>query len=334
MHPIKMIPAFRHGTDTPWGGTALREVFGKPIPDDTTGESLEVSVLPGLCSRDPDGKGLDVWWREGGEAFRGTKVGETFPLLLKLIHARQRLSVQVHPKDAYAGLHEGGKLGKTEAWVILQAQPGARLVYGIVPGVTREALAHAAAQGAALEDCLRWIEVQTGNVLYIPAGMVHAIGEGILLYEIQQSSDVTYRFWDWGRLDEKGNPRQLHLQKGLDVTDETLWLEPCVGTGAPASGGARTRLIDDPIFTLDRLDVAGRMPMAAMPERFRLLTALCPGEVTYPGGGCGFVPGDSFFIPASSPAFEICCEGELLLAAPGAAPQEKGKGGAEPASPR
>lgn len=332
MHPIKMIPAFRHGEDTPWGGTALREVFGKPIPDDTTGESLEVSMLPGLCSRDEDGKGLDAWWREGGVAFRGTEVGEAFPLLLKLIHARQRLSVQVHPNDAYAGLHEQGKLGKTEAWVILQAQPGERLVYGITPGVTRAQLVRAAAQGAALEECLRWIDVHAGDVLYIPAGMVHAIGEGILLYEIQQSSDLTYRFWDWGRLDDKGNPRQLHLQKGLDVTDETLRLEPCHGERVTVPGGARVRLIDDPIFTLERLEVNDRMPLAAMPERFRLLTALCAGELTYPGGACAFVPGDSFFIPASSPAFVICCEGELLLAAPGVAAAEKG--GVEPASAR
>ncbi len=318
MLPIKMTPAYRHGNDTPWGGTKLRDVFGKQIPDDTTGESLEVSALPGLNSRTPDGTELSALLAQHGEAMRGSEVPETFPLLLKLIDARDWLSVQVHPSDAYAHAHEGGKLGKTEAWVILHAEPGARLVYGVRPGVTREMLAEAAHSGAAVEDCLRWLPVKAGDVLYIPAGMVHAIGAGIVLYEIQQSSDLTYRFWDWGRTDAQGNPRTLHLAQGLDVTDVSLQLSPCVGEAHKVTGGTRTRLITDPIFTLDRLTVQNNMPLEETPQRFRLLTSLCEGWMAYPGGAIQLKPGDSVFIPASSPRIKLECKGELLLAAPGA----------------
>ena len=320
VHPFIMTPAYRHGADTPWGGDALRVVFGKPIPDDTTGESLEISTLSGLCSRDSEGRPLDELLRLGGAAMRGTRVGGVFPLLLKLIHARERLSVQVHPGDAYAAAHEGGKLGKTEAWVVLEAVPGARLVYGIRPGVTREELARAAATGRKVEDFLHWLPVSPGDALYIPAGMVHAVGEGILLYEIQQSSDLTYRFWDWDRCDAEGNPRELHLRQALDVADVSLHLQPCRGERRPCAGGFRTRLIGERAFTLDRLETTGGrqgMALEASPERFRLLTALCGGRMTFPGGALAFKPGDSMFIPASAGRIELACEGALLLATPG-----------------
>jgi len=326
MHHFIMTPAYRHGAETPWGGVALRTVFGKEIPDDTTGESLEISALPGLCSRDAQGRPLDELLREGGAALRGTRVDETFPLLVKLIHARERLSVQVHPDDAYAAAHENGKLGKTEAWVVLDAAPDARLVYGIQPGVTREQLASAAMSGRALEDCLRWAPVSPGDALFIPAGTVHAIGEGILLYEVQQSSDLTYRFWDWGWRDAQGKPRELHLRQALDVADVSLRLEPCRGKSEPAPGGTRARLIEAGAFTLDRLKPNGSMPgmpgmpgmpLEESPERFRLLTALCGGRMTFAGGALAFKPGDSMFIPASAERIALECEGSLLLAMPG-----------------
>ena len=213
MLPLRMYPAYRHGDMTPWGGDALRAVYGRDIPDERTGEALEISAIPHLESRTVTGETLPQLLERDGARLSGDYAGQEFPLLLKLLAARDSLSVQVHPDDAYARQHEGGKLGKTEAWVILDCKPGAELVYGIRAGVTREDLrAACAAGGKAVEDCLRRLPVQPGDVVYIPAGMVHAIGEGILLLEIQQSSDVTYRFWDWGRLDANGNPRALHVE--------------------------------------------------------------------------------------------------------------------------
>ena len=318
MKPLKMTPAYRYGSMTPWGGSALRDVFHKEIPDDVTGESLEVSVLPGLESRAEDGRTLTEILREGGAAVRGTQVGEEFPLLLKFISARERLSVQVHPDDSYAREHEGGKLGKTEAWVILDCEPGAQLVYGIREGVTREALRAACEQGGqAVEDCLRFVDVKPGDVFYIPAGTVHAIGGGILILEIQQSSDVTYRFWDWGRVDKNGKPRELHVQKGLDVTDPDRRMDACKGEKLRARGGTRVRYIDDPVFVLEELNVKNSMPLEVMPQRFRILAALCAGYCVCDGATIKFAPGDSIFIPADAGRIKLECEGKLYLMYPG-----------------
>ena len=186
LYPLKMTPCFRHGADTPWGGSALGELFGKAIPDALTGESLEVSALPGresVVSNGPlAGRTLGSLVNEHGERLTG--VPGDFPLLLKLLDARDMLSVQVHPGDAYAALHENGKRGKTEAWLVLSCERGAKLVYGV--NVKSEEELRAQVQSGRLEDALHWITVQPGDVLYIPHGCVHALGGGIVVYEIQQ----------------------------------------------------------------------------------------------------------------------------------------------------
>ena len=211
VYPLKMKPYFRHGSETPWGGGKLRELFNKDIPDDMTGESLEISALPGRESVIVNGELSGKTLTEAADVMGAELLGEfkEFPLLLKLLDAKERLSVQVHPDDEYAARVEG-KRGKTEAWYILNADPGAKLVFG-VKAKSSEELRQIVASGH-IEDTLNWIDVRPGDCLYIQSGTVHAIGGGIVLYEIQQSSDVTYRMWDWGR------PREIHTQKALDVT--------------------------------------------------------------------------------------------------------------------
>ena len=145
--PLRMHPAFRGGALTPWGGEKLRSVYGKPIRDVPTGESLEVSCIPGLESTDDMGVKLPELIARHGAAFAGKYAGQPFPLLLKLIDASESLSVQVHPDDAYAHAHENGKLGKTEAWLILDAPEGSQLVYGIRPGTTLDSLRAACEAG-------------------------------------------------------------------------------------------------------------------------------------------------------------------------------------------
>ena len=206
--PILMTPAYRWGAATPWGGEALRTMFRKQIPGEHTGEALEVSAIPGLESRDPSGNTLTELIEQYGERLTGKGFAHPFPLLLKLLDAKDTLSVQVHPDDAYAACVEG-KLGKTEAWHILFAAPGAELVYGVKAGTEKDALLNASRNGAEVENLLRRVKVRAGETYYIPAGMVHAIGAGIVLYEIQQSSDVTYRFYDWERRDKEGRKREL-----------------------------------------------------------------------------------------------------------------------------
>jgi len=302
--PILMTPAYRYGKMTPWGGHSLRDLYGKDIPDDRTGESLEISAIPGLESRDPEGNTLPQLIDAYGEKLVGTKVSAPFPLLLKLLDARDTLSVQVHPDDAYAGRVEH-KLGKTEAWHILHAEPGAELVYGIQAGTDKETLMAASRAGAAVEGLLRRVKVKAGDTYFIPAGMVHAIGSGIVLYEIQQSSDVTYRFYDWERTDEKGNKRELHIEKAVDVTDVNAQLEAVVEQEVEKG---RYLLLHEKYFTTERFEDYDGV-ITADPRRFALLTAVkdcriawTDGEMSLPAGRTAFLPADGFDLRLYAPA--------------------------------
>ncbi len=302
--PILMTPAYRFGASTPWGGEGLRMMFGKEIPDTHTGECLEVSAIPGLESRDENGTTLPALIEKYGEKLTGPGFEKPFPLLLKLLDAKDTLSVQVHPDDDYAARAEG-KLGKTEAWHILFAAPGAELVYGVKAGATKEALTQASLAGAEVEKLLRRVKVKAGETYYIPAGMVHAIGKGIILYEIQQSSDVTYRFYDWERMDAKGNKRELHIQKAVDVTDVDAQLDAAPETNL---GNGRFRLLDKKYFGLDRFqEFSGVLPVDK--RRFAFLTALkeCrlswpDGQLTLPAGHTALLPADGFDLHLDAPA--------------------------------
>ena len=291
--PILMTPAYRWGAMTPWGGEGLRSMFRKEIPGDRTGEALEVSAIPGLESRDPEGHTLTELIDRYGEALTGKGFAHPFPLLLKLLDAKDTLSVQVHPDDEYAARVEG-KLGKTEAWHILFAAPGAELVYGVKAGTDKETLLKASQEGAAVEKLLRRVKVKAGETYYIPAGTVHAIGKGIILYEIQQSSDVTYRFYDWERRDAQGNKRELHLQKAIDVTDVNAQWDAARETEIDPG---HYRLLDEAFFGLDRFqDFDGVLP--ADPRRFMFLTAVKDCRVSWEGGSLHLPAGRTALLPA------------------------------------
>lgn len=309
--PLKMHPAFRGGKLTPWGGEKLRTVYGKDIREVPTGESLEVSCIPGLESTDDAGVKLPDLIAAYGEAFAGEYAKKPFPLLLKLIDAAEPLSVQVHPNDDYAARVENGKLGKTEAWLILDAPEGSQLVYGIKPGTTLDTLHAACEQGAAVEPLLRRVTVHPGDVCFIPAGCVHAIGAGIMLYEIQQSSDITYRFYDWDRVDKNGNRRELHLQKALDVTDLTFSLDPIPAPDKPVA-----RVLDEKYFTLDLVNVQGEAVLPAV-TAFGLLTAL-DGDLTvrFAGGQLTLRKGESAYIPHTAPVLTLHGKGRAALSMP------------------
>ena len=311
--PQRMHPAFRDGKLTPWGGDRLKQIFGKPVRNDITGESLEVSCIPGFESKDDMGRTLPELIRESGASFAGRYAGQPFPLLLKLIDARERLSVQVHPDDIYAAENEHGKLGKTEAWLILDAPENAELVYGIRPGTTREELKAACEQGEAVEPLLRRVNVKPGDVCFIPAGCVHAIGPGIMLYEIQQSSDVTYRFYDWNRTDSQGNRRELHLQKALDTADLSIAPEP---TESGKNWNGAERILDETYFTLDLIQSNGETAIPPVHE-FGLLTGL-EGElrIEWRNGRLALKPGDSLYLPTACPFMKLKGKGKAALAMP------------------
>ena len=308
VYPLKMKPYFRHGSETPCGGGKLRELFNKDIPDDMTGESLEISALPGRESVIVNGELSGKTLTEAADVMGVELLGEfkEFPLLLKLLDAKERLSVQVHPDDEYAARVEG-KRGKTEAWYILNADPGAKLVFG-VKAKSSEELRQIVASGH-IEDTLNWIDVRPGDCLYIQSGTVHAIGGGIVLYEIQQSSDVTYRMWDWGR------PREIHTQKALDVTRCDIVTRPVEPQTTEVMGGERISLIDGDFFKLTRLNVMGRMPVES--DSFALITALGEGAIEYDGGSVLVHNGESVLIPAAMHDFMVSGHLTVLMSEPG-----------------
>ena len=337
--PLMMHPAFRGGNLTPWGGEKLRTVYGKPIAEVPTGESLEVSCIPGLESTDDAGVKLPELIAKYGARFAGKYAGETFPLLLKFIDAAESLSVQVHPDDSYAGRVENGKLGKTEAWLILDAPAGSQLVYGIKNGTNLAELrtaceagakvgasaptnageclhspsvastASAGMAGSAVEKLLRKVDVKPGDVCFIPAGCVHAIGAGILICEIQQNSNTTYRVYDYNRRDKDGNLRPLHVEKALAVSD--LKKSPAL---PEIPDGADVLLAACGYFEVRRLRFAGEGTVTATAGSFTALTATeGEGILVHEGGEISFRKGDTLFIPAQETSFTVKGNCEMIL---------------------
>jgi mannose-6-phosphate isomerase len=207
--------------ETIWGGHRLATVAGKKLPANAlVGESWETS-LTSIARNEPyTNKSLGTLTADLGVRLYGTRAqaifGDRFPLLAKFIDAHSWLSVQNHPDDAYAREHEGGKLGKTEAWLILHADPEAEIIHGMKDTFTRAQVAEAIAS-VHLEDLTYRMPVSAGDVVINHAGTLHATGAGIVLYEIQEYSDVTYRLYDYGRVGPDGKGRELHIERGLDV---------------------------------------------------------------------------------------------------------------------
>ncbi len=313
MLPIRMYPAYRYGEMTPWGGDGLRTAFRRDIPDERTGEALEISAIPRLESVTGMGETLPELLERDGSRLAGDYAGKDFPLLLKLLAAKQPLSVQVHPNDAYARENEN-KLGKTEAWVILKAEEGASILYGIKEGVTLERLRAGLESGEDIEPLIARVPVKAGDVYYMPSGMVHAIGGGIVLYEIQQSSDVTYRLWDYNRTNAVGEKRPLHIRQSLDVIDPTLR-----GQRARLPEAGQTgiiNLLDVPAFRLDCACVSGECGLSPARHGFRMLTALSGLRISWQGGAMELTAGDSVLLPATCPEMTLTGEGQALLSTP------------------
>lgn len=221
MEIMKLAPAYK---DYLWGGKRLRTKYGKAYDGEILAESWE-------CSVHPDGLSVVVGGKYSGQAlfsvlqmnpqFLGSKSSkmEGLPILVKFIDAKQDLSVQVHPDDAYARMYEHQN-GKSEMWYVVEAEPGAHLIYGFAHAVTEAQLREAVTNGT-LSKHLQKVPVHKGDVFYVPAGIVHGIGAGIVIAEIQESSNVTYRVYDYDRKDQNGKQRELHFDKAVAVMDMT-----------------------------------------------------------------------------------------------------------------
>ncbi|MDR0510174.1 MAG: class I mannose-6-phosphate isomerase [Rikenellaceae bacterium] len=261
LYPLKFRPLLKERI---WGGDLLSTAMGKRLPaGKKIGESWEISGVVGDISTVASGalKGNNL--QELIEVYMGDLVGEKvyerfgleFPLLIKLIDAEDVLSVQVHPDDALAA-ERHNSFGKTEMWYVVDCLPGASLYVGFDGRVTREQYLAAVAAGE-LPSLLRRVEVRPGDTFFIPAGTIHAIGKGILIAEIQQTSDVTYRVDDWGRVDDNGNPRQLHTELAVDAIDFEGG-QNCIATRQPVRNEAVT-LVECPYFTTNVVELDGEM---------------------------------------------------------------------------
>lgn len=240
-----------------WGGTELRDQFGYAIPSDHTGECWAISGHPnGDCRvTNPEfgGQTLGQLFRTRRELF-GNIPGDVFPLLVKIIDARQDLSIQVHPDDAYAKVHENGSLGKTECWYVLDSKPGTTVIIGHNAG-TREEMRQMVAEGK-WNQLLRQVPLRKGDFFQINPGCLHALKGGSLILETQQSSDVTYRFYDYDRL-ENGKKRELHIEKSLDVTTVPFVPDRTVPETESVGDAEITHLVTCPFYSVYRAVLHG-----------------------------------------------------------------------------
>ena len=308
MYPIKLKPAFK---DYLWGGTRLRDDFGKDCDFDKIAESWELS-----CHKDGNsvvaddefaGLTLAQYIEKEGKSVLGTNCEkfENFPILIKLIDAKDNLSVQVHPNNEYAQRVEG-EYGKTEMWYVVDCDEGASLLYGFKHNITKEEFRERIENNTLLE-VTNSVPVKKGDVFFIEAGTLHAIGKGILIAEIQQNSNTTYRIYDYGRVGADGKPRQLHIDKAVDVTNL------CPAKPYPQSepvdmgGWTKKRLAKCEYFTVDVINVDTSAALEADKSSFVNILVLDGGCVLSSEGNDAveLKKGDSVFIPAGLGKFEL-----------------------------
>lgn len=308
MYPIKLKPAFK---DYLWGGTRLRDDFGKDCDFDKIAESWELSCHKDGNSVVADGEFADLtlaqYIEKEGKSVLGTNCEkfENFPILIKLIDAKDNLSVQVHPNNEYAQRVEG-EYGKTEMWYVVDCDEGASLLYGFKHNITKEEFRERIENNTLLE-VTNSVPVKKGDVFFIEAGTLHAIGKGILIAEIQQNSNTTYRIYDYGRVGADGKPRQLHIDKAVDVTNL------CPAKPYPQSepvdmgGWTKKRLAKCEYFTVDVINVDTSAALEADKSSFVNILVLDGGCVLSSEGNDAveLKKGDSVFIPAGLGKFEL-----------------------------
>lgn len=313
-------PIFLQGIckDYLWGGNRLREEFGKVSDADKIAESWELACHKDgssiLKSGADAGQNLQEYLDQHGTAFLGTNCAgcETVPVLIKLIDAKQDLSIQVHPDDAYAMAAEG-EPGKTEMWYIVDCTPGAALYYGVKQKVSKEEFAQRI-ENQTLTEILNRVEVKPGELYFIPSGTLHAIGAGILLAEIQQNSNTTYRVYDYGRRGADGKLRPLHVEKALDVTN----LCPAAPTPQypvqTISGGTLRKLEICDYFASDLVHALGTVNFTVGAETFHHLLVLSGEAVLETASGTAKIrKGSSVLLPAELGKYTITGDCQFIV---------------------
>jgi len=290
-----------------WGGESLNELFDRELPFPKVGESWDVSCRQGEMGTVRNGQLRGTTFAQlidaDAEGYLGKALcsKEEFPLLIKLIDANDDLSVQVHPPGV-----------KTEVWYIIHAQEGARLNAGLVPGTSKKDFA-AAMGSPEIENYLNFIPVKAGDVINIPSGTVHAIGAGLVIAEIQQNADTTYRVYDYGRVDDSGKPRQLHIEEALESIDFGASCGLLQGKPENIQGGKKVFYCKTEYYSLYEYYVETSIHEISDSERFFIFMCLEGGcEIRTDECSVTITAGDSVFIPASLGAYEIAGKCKLL----------------------
>jgi mannose-6-phosphate isomerase len=314
--PARIEPVF---SPRIWGARTLAPLYPeKSNLQEPLGEAWLTGAECRIASGHFVGKTLGAAWQEMPAEWRGEQLASAadFPLLVKFIFPADKLSIQVHPDDAYAAVHEkaAGGRGKTEMWHAVSAEAGARVLAGLKPGVDREKLLEGLALGT-LQDLLEAHPVKTGDTFFVPAGTLHTIGPGMVLCEVQEYSDLTYRVYDYGRVDSQGKPRELHIEKALQVTK----LGPHAGAKAaslplPAEGAVRSLLAACRYFATERWECAANCELPLDRARFELIVILeGAGSFAWPDSVARYHHGECWLVPASQERFDVLPEAATTL---------------------
>lgn len=319
LYPLKFKSVYK---DYLWGGTSFREVYGREVDSDVIAESWDVACHKNGMSQVSNGilagKTLEEIYDADPKALLGSSYENygKFPLLIKLIDAKQRLSLQVHPEDAYAKANEKGELGKNEMWYVLSAEPGASLAIGLKDGVTKAQFAKAIEDGS-LAEYVNEMPVEAGDVIDIPAGLLHAIQEGIMIAEVQQNSDTTYRVFDWNRLGADGKPRPLHVKQALDVIDfdQKIAKEKCHGKSSIIGESRLTQYIQNHYFGIDEITLKGNYLDSTELDHMMIYICLSGDfKLLWNGTETNLTAGETVLIPAELGQIELQGDSKILKA--------------------
>ncbi len=317
LYPLTFTPNFKERI---WGGRELERLYGKPLPPQVPiGESWEICDRPGdvsLVSNGPlEGRSLR-WLMENcaGELLGNTpSSGGLFPLLIKVLDAREKLSLQVHPPAAKAT--ELGGEPKTEMWYVADAVPGAELYAGLRKGVTRADFEEKARSGG-IEDCFHRLPVKSGDAMFLPSGRVHAIGSGLVIFEIQQNSDTTYRVFDWNRSGLDGQPRELHVAQSLASINFGDFEPRLVRSGFTEIGALLIKpMVRHQLFSVDGYEFADRATLPLAAGKMQIIGLVSgSARVAHPDHPVRLAPGGFALVPAGVTGVSVeGCEGSFLL---------------------
>ncbi|OON92569.1 MAG: mannose-6-phosphate isomerase [Epulopiscium sp. Nele67-Bin002] len=311
---IKLEPAYK---DYIWGGVKLKTNFSKRSDLDIVAESWELSTHPDgqsiVANGEFAGKSLSEYIKANGTSVLGTSCHDDIPILIKLIDAKGSLSIQVHPDDEYALANESD-FGKTEMWYILEAEPGAQLVYGFNKDLTQQEFKQHI-ENNTLTEVMNYVDVSAGDVFFIEAGTLHAIGAGIVIAEIQQRSNVTYRVYDYGRVGVDGKPRELHVDKSIEVTN----LDKASGSKVAyewhdINGGSIAVLVKCKYFDVSAIKVNSAVVRTVGNETFEALLGISGTMIVKSQDQTLMLnKGETVFIPANSGEYTIEGNGEVIV---------------------